>query len=65
VQSKCYCVSHTVLCILVVVPVYGNTAGSDFMTGLRSQIFGCKSNNCKTSTVEPQFTNKFSGKSLG
>ena len=28
-----------------------NTVGSRFTTELRSRIFGCKSNRCKTSTI--------------
>ena len=30
---------------------HGNTVGSRFTTGLRSRIFGCKSNRRKTSTI--------------
>ena len=51
--------SHTILShvlmtlcdIYIYVVEVVNTIGSPFMTGLRSRIFGCKSNRCKTSTI--------------
>jgi len=35
----------------VVAPGKKNTVGSRFTTGLRSRIFGCKSNRRETSTI--------------